>query len=181
MKKPANARVDAHLGREICLRDGGIRALVTGSIEKTGSKYLLSLAIVDPVSGATVAGFADEATGREKVPEAIRHCSSRLREALGEAPALIRQSDEKLASVTTPSLEALKLYSKADLQIDEGHSDVAEELLKEAVPSGARVGVLWNPALPNRAGDYPAAEAAARTLGVRAIPLAVETVGDPKR
>src|SRR5439155_442263 len=52
------------------------------------------------------------------------------------------------------------------------------ELLREAVPSGARVGVLWNPALPNRAGDYPAAEAAARTLGVRAIPLAVETVGD---
>jgi len=133
MKKPVNARIDAALGREICLRDGGIRALLTGRIEKIASRYLLSLAIVDPSSGATVAGFAEEAAGREKVPEAIRLCSSRLRDALGEAPGLIRQSEEKLASVTTPSLEALQLYSKADAQIEEGNSNVAEELLKEAV------------------------------------------------
>ncbi|MEP6801436.1 MAG: hypothetical protein ABJC07_05835, partial [Acidobacteriota bacterium] len=41
MRKPDDTRIDAALGREICLRDGDIRALVTGRIEKLDSKFLL--------------------------------------------------------------------------------------------------------------------------------------------
>jgi putative ABC transport system substrate-binding protein len=40
------------------------------------------------------------------------------------------------------------------------------ELLKAAVPSLARVGVLWNPDLTDREGDFQLAGAAARALGL---------------
>ncbi|MGH9804602.1 MAG: protein kinase domain-containing protein, partial [Candidatus Acidiferrales bacterium] len=47
MKKPLDTTVDAQVGREVCLRDGGIRALLTGRVEKLDSSYLLSVALVN--------------------------------------------------------------------------------------------------------------------------------------
>lgn len=138
MRMPPDTRVDATLGREICIRDGGIRALLTGRIEKPGSSYLLSIGLVDPKSGAVVSIFAEEAAGRSRIPEILRRSSHRLREILGEAPTLIRQSEEKLASVTTPSLTALQLYSKADALMAQGQPGGAEELLKRAVAEDPR-------------------------------------------
>ena len=45
------------------------------------------------------------------------------------------------------------------------------ELLKEAAPSLSRVGLLWNPGITDRAGEFQVAEAAAGALGleVRAL------------
>jgi len=45
------------------------------------------------------------------------------------------------------------------------------ELLKETVPSLARVGVLWNPAVTDRADEYQVAEEAAVALGLELRPL----------
>jgi len=45
------------------------------------------------------------------------------------------------------------------------------ELLKEALPGLSRVAVLWNPAIPERAPEFPEVEAAARTLGLQVISL----------
>ena len=45
------------------------------------------------------------------------------------------------------------------------------ELLKEAVPGFSRVAVLWNPALSERASEFPEVEAAARGLGLQVISL----------
>lgn len=148
MRKPLDIRVDAALGREICVRDGGIRALLTGRIEKLGSNYLLSLKLVDPKNGVVVASFVGEAAGRDQIPEAVRQSSHRVRKILGEASALIRQSEEKLASVTTPSLTALQLYSKADALIAQWQNGAAEELLKQAVAedpgfASAHIHLAW--------------------------------------
>ena len=51
MRKPLDTRIDRTLGREICLRDGGIKALLTGRVEKLDSTYLLSVQVVDPARG----------------------------------------------------------------------------------------------------------------------------------
>ena len=42
MKQPLDARIDVSLGREICLRDGGIHALLAGQVEKIGTTVLLA-------------------------------------------------------------------------------------------------------------------------------------------
>ena len=54
-------RVNVLLGREICLRDGSIRALVAGQIEKLGTTYVLSVQIVDPAEGVKVASLSEQA------------------------------------------------------------------------------------------------------------------------
>src|SRR5262245_52684177 len=47
------------------------------------------------------------------------------------------------------------------------------ELLKETAPIITRVAFLWNPALPDRAFEFPEADAAARALELELRPLAV--------
>ena len=42
MRKPVDTKIDAALGREICLRDGEIRLLILGRVEKLDAHYLLT-------------------------------------------------------------------------------------------------------------------------------------------
>jgi tetratricopeptide (TPR) repeat protein len=128
--------VGSTLGREVCLRDGAIRALLTGRVEKLDHTYLLSTTLVNPVDGATVASFSEEAEGQKAVVSAVRRLANEVRETLGERLIAIQVSDEKLVKVTTPSLRALQLYSQADaLMAKEGlHEQApAAELLKQSL------------------------------------------------
>src|SRR5919199_4799334 len=52
------------------------------------------------------------------------------------------------------------------------------ELLKEAVPGVSRVAVLWNPAISERAPEFPEVEAAARALGLQVISLEAREPGE---
>jgi tetratricopeptide (TPR) repeat protein len=135
MRKPPDTRIDAAVGREICLRDGQIRALLTGRVEKFGTKYLLSVDIVDPTQGARVKAFTEESAGKEGSLTGVRQISDRVREALGET--LPSESTEApLVKVTTSNLRALQLYSRADTLMTSslpGTQAAAEELLRQAV------------------------------------------------
>jgi DNA-binding winged helix-turn-helix (wHTH) protein/tetratricopeptide (TPR) repeat protein len=135
MKQPADARIDAALGREISLRDGGIRALLAGRIEKFGKVISLNVQIVDPIRGVTVSSLTEEAQREDQIWPAIQRIASRVRESLGEDLTLIPQSEHKLVKVTTPSLLALQLYSQADsVRARSTHRNhVVEQLLKQAI------------------------------------------------
>ncbi len=133
MRKPPDARVDAAIGREVCLRDGEIRALLAGRVESLGSNYQLSVEIVEPKQGTTLFGFSEETPAGDGSLAAVRRISDRVRRTLGETlPA--KSSDTPLVKVTTPNLRALQLYSRADSLMGAGGSQAAaEELLKQAV------------------------------------------------
>jgi tetratricopeptide (TPR) repeat protein len=164
MRKPDTATVDAALGREICLRDGGIRALVTGRIEKLGSKFLLSVNLLDPTRGVTVASVAEEAAGEGEALPAIQRASDRLRRTLGEALPQMRPDEARLAKVTTRSLRALQLYSQAE-PILMKQPRAAQELLSQAVtedPEFAAGHMLLSEAIFSERA--PASDAAAAAL-----------------
>jgi tetratricopeptide (TPR) repeat protein len=133
MRKPLDTRVDAVIGREICLRDGDIRALITGRIERLGPKYILSVELVNPSQGVSIASVAEETVRHEELLPATRRISDWVRAKLGENPLLTLQGEGSLLKVTTPSLRALQLYSQADILIAQGNSAAAEELLRQAV------------------------------------------------
>ena len=137
MHLPADARIDQASGCEIALRDGEIRSLLIGRVEKLDSTYVLGTSIISPTTGATVASVTREAVGEPALVAAIRQLSNDVRETLGEALVSIDQSAAPLVKVTTPSLRALQLYSQADAVIagrSRPNGDaVAEELLKQAV------------------------------------------------
>lgn len=134
MKRPDDTKLAGDVLREVAVRDGDIRALVRGRVEKVGGTYIVSTELVEPAKGIVVASLSEEATAQNDVLPAVRRLSNRLRAAVGEELSRIEQTNQKLAQVTTPSLRALQLYSQADAVIAYGGKNAAaEELLKQAV------------------------------------------------
>lgn len=134
MKRPVETSVTGEVAREVCLRDGGVRALVRGRIEKRGTTYVHTVELVEPASAVVVASLAEEAHGQDEIAATMRRLSDRLRTAVGEEVSRIQQTTQQLAQVTTRSLRALQLYSRADAVIAYGGGNAAaEELLKQAV------------------------------------------------
>jgi tetratricopeptide (TPR) repeat protein len=113
MKRPPDTRLEDALAREVAVRDGGIRALLTGRINRIGTAYVLTTSIVDPVDGRTLATISHNAEQPSDLLATIRTQALDVRQALGEAMASIERSRQALAKVTTPSLKALQLYSRA--------------------------------------------------------------------
>lgn len=133
MRRSSDTPVDAQVGREVCLRDGGIRALITGRLEKLDTTYVLSVALVNPQTGVTVASFSEQAEGQRAVVGAVQQLAGRVRKALGEELTSVERSEQKLAKVTTPSLRALQLFTQADVVIGMVDNATAEELLRQAI------------------------------------------------
>ena len=139
MAKPADSRIHATLAREVALRDGAIRAVVDGSVERLGSKYLLSVDLINPRDGVVLAALSEEAAGLEGILPTVRKLSLQVRESLGEVLPTLPKTDESLSRVSTSSLRALQLYSQADrllseLTVDRPDTNKgAEELLREAI------------------------------------------------
>lgn len=136
MRKPVDSTVDARLGREIALRDGAIHGLVTGRIDKIGATYHTSVQVVNPADGSVVTSLAEEAATQSDLLPAMRQHSLKIRAALGEMLRTIRESEAALERVTTPSLHAAQLYSRAAAFIRNerpGEVQPAGELLKQAV------------------------------------------------
>jgi DNA-binding winged helix-turn-helix (wHTH) protein/tetratricopeptide (TPR) repeat protein len=133
MRKPPETKIDAQLGREICLRDGGTRALITGRVEKLGTTYLMSVNLVDPLRNQIIASATEEAANQQNVWPAIRRLSNWTRETLGETLPSIQQSSAALEKVTTPSLRALQLYTQAMPLVNQFKWGPAEQVLKQAM------------------------------------------------
>jgi DNA-binding winged helix-turn-helix (wHTH) protein/tetratricopeptide (TPR) repeat protein len=133
MKRPADTPLTAALGTEVCLRDGGIRAVVAGRVEKLGPTYVLSAQLLDPTRGVTVTSLSEETVGAERLAAAVRRLSNRVRETLGEARNQIQKNERRLETVTTPSLHALQLYTQADTAIHMNENNLAAELLQRAL------------------------------------------------
>jgi len=140
MLKPVDTTIDAQVGREICLRDGRIRALITGRVEKIGARFVLTSQIVNPRDGSVVTSITENADSLADLLPAVRREGLKLRESLGEMRSTIRMSEAALEKVTTPSLQALQLYSRASafMHGDTWDNAAAEQLLRQAVAEDDR-------------------------------------------
>ncbi|MFQ5650839.1 MAG: winged helix-turn-helix domain-containing protein [bacterium] len=112
MQRDPVEKIDEQVGREICLRDGGIRAMLSGSIQEIGGRYAIMVKLIEPANGVTVSSFSEQAGNRQEVLPAIRRLAVAVRKKLGESLTSITRTEKGLEHVSTPSLEALKLYSK---------------------------------------------------------------------
>lgn len=82
--------------------------------------------------GETLAAFRETAESPEAIIDAVDRLSQRLREKAGESLPSIKQG-EPLRTVTTGSLEALRLYSRALREREAGDTDRGVALLEEAL------------------------------------------------
>jgi eukaryotic-like serine/threonine-protein kinase len=110
MTRPAGTPLTADVTRELCQRAGSKASLV-GSIGTLGSRYVLELKAVNCQTGDMLAEEQSFAASKEKVLDALGQAASKLRGELGESLASVQKFDVPLVRATTPSLEALKVYS----------------------------------------------------------------------
>lgn len=109
MGRSPNDRITADVGRELCQRAGS-KALLTGTISRMGSHYLIALNAVACSTGDTLAQEQGEAATKEDVLKTVSRATSGLRTKLGESLPSVEKFDIPIEATTT-SLEALKYFN----------------------------------------------------------------------
>jgi len=132
MRRAEDSRVTPAVAREVSLRDGNIRAVAVGRIGRVGMPYVLTVELVDPHTGATIATCSDQVVSESELLGALRRLALSVRDALGERRAMPAQ-DANLPRVTTASLTALRLYGKAEEAQARHQRQAARVLLESAV------------------------------------------------
>ncbi len=110
MTRPGGTKLTPEIARELCQRAGS-KAYVAGAIGSLGSQYVLGLKAVNCLSGDTLAEQQMTASSKENVLNVLGEEASRLRRELGESLGTVQKFDVPLEHATTPSLEALKMFS----------------------------------------------------------------------
>jgi tetratricopeptide (TPR) repeat protein len=131
MGRPDSVRMDPALARELAIREG-IKAVVTGEIDRAGTQLIVSAQLISADSGTVLAAFRERVEDSTEVIEAVDRLSGRLRERIGESLRTIRGSPP-LAQVTTGSLEALRKYSQGRKVADAGDFTRGVDLLEQAI------------------------------------------------
>jgi eukaryotic-like serine/threonine-protein kinase len=110
MGKAVDTRLTPDIAREICERTGSA-AVLDGSIANLGSRYVLELRARNCRTGILLDEQQVEVARKEDVLNALTRISSKFRARVGESLSTIQSHDTPLPEATTPSLEALKVYS----------------------------------------------------------------------
>ena len=142
MQRPRSSELTLDLAREIAQREG-VKAIVDGTIRSLAGGYAISLRLVTTDSVRELALFQETANGPQEILQAIDKLTRKLRERIGESLRDVRDSPP-LEQVTTPSLEALRIYAEASRSIDMGGNPIAaSERLREAVRIDTTFAMAW--------------------------------------
>ncbi|HSR16181.1 MAG TPA: tetratricopeptide repeat protein, partial [Gemmatimonadales bacterium] len=156
------------LAREVAEREGA-RGVIAGEIGMVAGSYVLSVRLLAPDGTTLLAGreTAGEAAG---ILAALERLSKKLREGVGESLRTLR-AEQPLEQVTTPSLEALRLYTQAERAADRADYAESARLLNQAVALDSGFAMAWRKlaVVTNNMGGDPARklEAAERAYRLR--------------
>jgi putative peptide modification system cyclase len=133
MQKKADAQVDRASGSEIALRDGA-RALLLPTVAEVGGRLRVSAEVIDPRTQTTVYALSADGKGVESALASIDDVTDQLREKLGEALQNVQKTSVPLPNVSTPSLDALKVFAVArNVAVTTGDRDKALGLYRRAL------------------------------------------------
>ncbi|MBI3476983.1 MAG: protein kinase [Acidobacteria bacterium] len=132
MKKDGSPRIDEGLGREICQREN-LQVLLTGSTERRGQVFQITVRAMDPVQGTFLFAELERFEREDQFFDRADSLAKKIRKDLGESLDHIQKNSRPLARVTTPSLAALQLYSRAQDAQDQGRDEQIEGLLRGAL------------------------------------------------
>ncbi|MDQ2776748.1 MAG: protein kinase [Acidobacteriota bacterium] len=110
MGQPKQARLTPEIAQQVCERTGSA-AILEGSIASLGSQYVLGLRAKSCNTGNVLDQEQVQAARREDVLNSLGQIGRKFRARVGESLATVEQHSTPLEEATTPSLEALKLYS----------------------------------------------------------------------
>ena len=140
MNRPADQPMTGVLAREIAQREG-IPAVVLSEIGTVGREYVLSVRVIATADGAELVALREAAAG-DAILSALDRLSTGLRERIGESFRSLRATPP-LERVTTSSLEALQLYSRAVKAEGAGDYERAIQLHEQAVGLDSTFGMAY--------------------------------------
>ena len=133
MGRPADERVTAEVGLEVCRRDEA-QAVLSGTIAELGGAYAVTLEALACATGDSLAVEQERAADKAAVLDALGVAAAALRARLGESLASVRAMDVPLARATTASFDALKAFSLAEAsRVSGGADDDAIGLYRRAI------------------------------------------------
>jgi len=132
MGRSPNEKVTKELGEEICMRQN-LKAFITGSITKFGEIYVLTLEAINARNNESLGREFEQVNSREDVLNALTRAAAGLRERLGESLSSIEKFNVPSESITTSSLEALKIFVLGREQIVNGRQFEAIPFYKKAL------------------------------------------------
>ncbi len=116
MNRPAETPLTSDIAREICERTAST-AVLEGSIEGLGSRYVLWLRARNCNTGAVLAQAQALAGGKDEVLNTLSRIAVQIRTRLGESLATVREHATPLEQATTSSLDALKAYTAGSITL----------------------------------------------------------------
>jgi serine/threonine-protein kinase len=131
MRRAPDSTLDATSALEAARRDGGVRAVITGSVARRGDQQAVEVRIVAPVCGSTVATVKEASVGSEvaRMLVALRAGVAGALDSQRKAlPAPIAEHEH----VTTASFEALRTYTAGRAEFERGNKAGAAELFLQA-------------------------------------------------
>jgi serine/threonine protein kinase/Flp pilus assembly protein TadD len=132
MGRRPDEKVSKELGEEICMRQN-LKAFLTGSITKFGEIYVLTLEAINARNNESLGREFEQVNSREEVLNALTRAAAGLRERLGESLSSIEKFNVPSESITTSSLEALKIFVLGREQIVNGRQFEAIPFYKKAL------------------------------------------------
>jgi eukaryotic-like serine/threonine-protein kinase len=137
-------RLDESSARLLAMREG-IKVILAGSVQPSGSGYSVRIKAINPTDGATIATASGSASKKGDVLARVGTLAARIRKELGDT----RSDSERLAAsetVTAASLEAVREYSIAQDLLYSGKDEEAIVYYKRAIekdPNLARAYSGW--------------------------------------
>jgi len=141
MGREPDTPLDEAVAREVAERQGA-KGVLLGEIAALPQGYVITARVVRADSGTTLLPVRMTAASDAELIGAVNRLSAELRERIGESLGSIRAS-EPLEQVTTASLPALRLYSRARRYGDQGDFAQSRDLLLRAVQIDSSFATAW--------------------------------------
>lgn len=113
MRRPIDSALNEALAREVSLRDGGVRVIVTGRVTRLGSIFTIGARLLDPETGQTIANVSEDAHSKDALATAARALAQKIIGHLGALTTPPFGRSSTLERATTRSLRALTLYTES--------------------------------------------------------------------
>ena len=122
--------ITRELGSKLCASTQA-KAFVTGTVSAEDDKFLVALEAISCATGARLGKAESEAMNSRQVLHALGKSATELRREIGEGKETLQKFDTPLERATSPSLEAVKLYSEGRrLTVEKGALEGAASLEK---------------------------------------------------
>jgi tetratricopeptide (TPR) repeat protein/predicted Ser/Thr protein kinase len=120
----------------------GLNVVVSGSLDRNGGAYQLSLRAVQAVTGKVITNADQTASSKDQVLFAVTKLAATVRKALGDATS---ESAQRFAmeTLTAGSLEAVHEYAVALDALSSGKNDDAQRHFSQAVDLDPNFGLAY--------------------------------------